>query len=172
MFCRRGRSSAPTVWRSVQSARRPVHLALTQNVHMDVVDRLSAFFIAVHYHPEPVFAAQLFGEPLGSEQDMPCQRLVLFGQVVEGTDRFFGDNQKMNRCLWSYIVKSEYLIIFIDDLCRYFTVDNLGKQGIQSSVSVSEVRSECTQQSELRPVALTGAIGFVHRGRYFSCHPS
>jgi hypothetical protein len=34
--------------------------------------------------------------------------------------------------LWGDVVKSQYLIIFIDDLRRNFPVDDLGEQSIHS----------------------------------------
>lgn len=66
-----------------------MHLALTEHVHMDVVDGLTAQLIAVHDHTKTVFAAQLFGQALSGEEDMASQAFVFFGQVIEGADRLF-----------------------------------------------------------------------------------
>ncbi len=38
----------------------------------------------------------------------------------------------MHGCLWGDVVKGQYLIIFIDDLCRDFPIDDLGKQSVHS----------------------------------------
>jgi hypothetical protein len=71
-----------------------VHLALAKHVHMDVVDGLAAFGVAVHDHAEAFLAALLDGQALGGEQDVAGQGLVFFGQVVEGADVFFGMTRK------------------------------------------------------------------------------
>ena len=82
--------------------------------------------------PEAFFAAQFKGQPLRREQDVSCQAFVLFGQVIQGTNGLFRDDQKMHGCLWGDIVESQYLIIFVDDLCRDFPIDDLGEQSIHS----------------------------------------
>lgn len=74
-----------------------MHLALAKHVHMDVVDGLAAFGVAVHDDAEAFLAALFDGQALGGEQDMPGQGLVLFGQVVEGADVFLRDDQEMDR---------------------------------------------------------------------------
>ena len=68
------------------SARRPVHLALSEYVHMNVVDGLPTLFIAVHDDPETLFTAQFQCQTLRGKQDMPGQCLVVFGQVIGGMD--------------------------------------------------------------------------------------
>lgn len=92
---RRGSGGSHGVYgRAGRSARRPVHLALTQNVHVNVVNRLASIFIAVHHYAKTVFAAQLFGQALCGKQNVPGQRFVFFGQVIEGGDVFFGMTKK------------------------------------------------------------------------------
>jgi hypothetical protein len=51
----------------------------------------------------------------------------------------------MYRRLWGDIVEGENLVIFIDDLRGYFSVDDLGEQSIQSCFSMVNVQGECTQ---------------------------
>ncbi|MNH24130.1 hypothetical protein D3C79_840480 [compost metagenome] len=113
-----------------------MHLALTEDVHVNVVDRLSTQLVAVHDHAETFFTAQLFGQTLGGEQDMSCQPLVLFGQVIEGADRLFRDDQKMHRCLWGDIVEGQNLVVLVDDLGRDFPVDDLGEQSFHYGCSM------------------------------------
>jgi hypothetical protein len=118
------------------SARRPVHLALTQYVHMDVVNGLSTFFIAVHHYPETFLAAQFQGQALGGKQNMASQGFVVFAQVIQGADGFLRDYQEMYRRLWGDIVEGEDLVIFVDDLRGYFSVDDFGEQSIHSCFSI------------------------------------
>ncbi len=76
------------------SARWPVHLTLTEYVHVNVVDGLPAQLIAVHHHAEAFFAAQFEGQTLRREQDMSGQAFVFLGQIVQGADRLFGITRK------------------------------------------------------------------------------
>ena len=77
------------------SARRPIHLALSEHMHMNVIDGLPTEFIAVHHHPEAFFATQLDGQALGRVQDMPSQSFVVLGQVIERVRiGFFGMTRK------------------------------------------------------------------------------
>src|SRR5690349_18775128 len=91
-------SLAPT-GACIESARWPVHLTLSKYVHMNVVDSLPTFFIAVHDNAETFFATQFQGQALGGEQDMSSQGLVVLGQVVQGTYRLLRDHQEVHRCL-------------------------------------------------------------------------
>src|SRR5450830_788579 len=124
------------------SARRPVHLALTQHMHMYVIDGLPTFFNAVHHHTKAFLAAQFQGQALGGEENMPGQGLVLFGQVIERAYGFFRNDQEMHRCLWGDIVEGQDLVILVNDLGGYFSVDDLGEQSIHSCFSIEWVGPE------------------------------
>ncbi|KPX79892.1 hypothetical protein ALO59_200059 [Pseudomonas amygdali pv. mellea] len=101
-------------------------------MHVNVINGLSAQIIAVHDHAEAFFTTQFKGQTLRCEQDMPRQAFVFFGQIVQGPNGLFRDNQKMHGCLWGDVVKSQYLVIFVDDLRRNFPIDDLGKQSFHS----------------------------------------
>ena len=59
-----------------------MHLALTQYMHMYVIDGLPTQWIAIHDHAKALFATQFQGQTLGGEQNMPSQCLVVLGEVV------------------------------------------------------------------------------------------
>ena len=88
---------------------------------------------------------------LGGEQNVPGQRFIVFGQVVEGSHVLLGDHQEMHRCLGGNIVEGQYLVILVNDIRGYFSVDDLGEQSIHSCFSVVLVRAECTQAIRVRP---------------------
>lgn len=100
--------------RQQDSARRPVHLALTQHVHVDVVHGLPAKVVAVHHHTEAFLAALLPGQALGGEEDMACQRPVCLGQVLEGGNVPFRDDQEVHRRLRADIVKRDNFLVFVE----------------------------------------------------------
>ncbi|MNI88160.1 hypothetical protein D3C73_1454280 [compost metagenome] len=56
---------------------------------------------------------------------MAGQALVLFGQVIERTDVFFRDDQKVHRRLGRDVVEGQNLVVLVDDLRRDFPVDDL-----------------------------------------------
>lgn len=107
-----------------------MHLALTQHMHMDVMHGLPTQLIAVHHHAEAFRAALLIGQALGGKEDVPGQELVVFAQLIEGTDVFFRDHQKMHRRLRADIVEGDDLIIFIQLARGDVSGDDLAEQTI------------------------------------------
>jgi len=90
-----------------------VHLALTKHMHVNVVDRLATQVVAVHHDAKALLATLLFGEALGSEEDMPSESfVVLFAQVVECRYMLLRNDQEMHRRLWRNVVESDDLIVF------------------------------------------------------------
>ena len=63
------------------------------------VHGLPAKVVAVHHHTEAFLAALLPGQALGGEEDMACQRPVCLGQVLEGGNVPFRDDQEVHRRL-------------------------------------------------------------------------
>ncbi|MNH40060.1 hypothetical protein D3C79_1013190 [compost metagenome] len=89
-----------------------------------MVDGLAAFRVAVHDHAETFLAALFDSQALGGEQDVASQGLVFFGQVIEGANVLFRDDQKMYRCRGCNVLEGQDLVVFIDDICRDFPVDD------------------------------------------------
>ncbi len=141
-----------------KSARRPVHLTLTQHMHMNVVDSLPTFFIAVHDNAETFFATQFLGQALGGKQDVSSQRLVVLGQVVQGAYRLFRDHQEVHRCLWRDVVEGQYLVVLVNDISRDFPGDDLGEQCIPSCFIRCLSWPECTLGGCASPVFYRRAI--------------
>lgn len=104
-------------------------------MHVNVVDSLPALFVTVHHDPEALLAAKLQREALRGKEDVAGKNLVFFSQVIERGDRFFGNDQKMNRRLWGNVMEGEHLVVFIDNLRRNFLGDNLAEQSGQSQFS-------------------------------------
>lgn len=109
---------------------RPVHLALTQHVHVDVVHGLPAKVVAVHHHTEAFLAALLPGQALGGEEDMACQRPVCLGQVLEGGNVPFRDDQEVHRRLRADIVKRDNFLVFVELARGNFPRHDLAEQTV------------------------------------------
>src|SRR5690606_429832 len=117
--------------RSALSARWPVHLALAEYMHMDVVDRLAAQVVAVHYDAKAFLASSFFGQALRREQDMTGERLVVFfAQVVQGRDVLLRNHQKMHGRLWRDVVEGDDLIVLVYLLSGNVTRHDLAAQTI------------------------------------------
>lgn len=99
--------------RQQDSARRPVHLALTQHVHVDVVHGLPAKVVAVHHHTEAFLAALLPGQALGGEgYGLPAAGLPRSG--ARGWECAFRDDQEVHRRLRADIVKRDNFLVFVE----------------------------------------------------------
>src|SRR5471030_2253393 len=132
---------------------------------MNVINGLPAFFIAVHHHAKAFLAALFNSQTLSGKQNMAGQGFIVFGEVIEGADRLFWNDQKMHGRHRGNIVESEDLVIFIDDLRRYFPVDDLGEQSIHSCFSIVKVQGSVPRPS-------TWAIGLVDRAGNLAGQPA
>lgn len=113
------------------SARRPMQLALPQDMHMYVVNRLASEVVAIHDDTKAFLAALLFGEALGREKDMARERfVVLFAQIVKGRDVLLRNNKKMHRRLRNDVVEGDDLFVFINLLRGNFPGHDLAEQTI------------------------------------------
>jgi len=91
-----------------------MHLALAEDMHVYVVDRLAPEVVAVHDDAEAFLAALFFGKPLGGEEDMTGERLVVFFvEVVQRGDVLLRYHQKMDWCLGCDVIEGNDLIVFI-----------------------------------------------------------
>lgn len=62
---------------------------------MNVIDRLPAKVVAVHYDSKAILAALFFGQALRREEDVPGEHLVvLLAQVMQRGNVLFGMTRK------------------------------------------------------------------------------
>ncbi len=59
---------------------------------------------------------------------MSDQFPVALFNVIDRSNRLFGNDQKMYRRLGINVFEGEADIVFVDDISRYFTVDDFGEQ--------------------------------------------
>jgi hypothetical protein len=108
-----------------------VHLTLSEHMHVYVIDRLAAKVVAVHDDAEAFLATLFFGEALGCKEDMAGERLViLFAQIVQGSDVLLWYDQKMYGCLGSDVIEGNDLIVFINPMCGNLPSHDLAEQTI------------------------------------------
>src|SRR3954452_18075026 len=81
-------------------ARRPVHLSASQQMQMDMEQRLATVLVAIHDEAIAVVGEALLLCPTGgSEEQFADQRGVLSAQVVECRDGVRGNEQHVHRRL-------------------------------------------------------------------------
>ena len=106
----------------------PGHASSTENVKVDVQDVLARIPGCVEDDPVSAFLDSLFLSDLPClGQDLSEKVLFFLGDVVQGREVFFRDEQNMNRCLGIYVVESEDPIVFIHDFCRDLFVCDFAK---------------------------------------------
>ena len=78
-------------------------------VHVQVIDLLSAMFVAIDEQPVAVLVDACFFGKFGGYGKQSAEHLfVFFGDVVGGRDEFVGDNQYMRGCLRADVAKCGY----------------------------------------------------------------
>src|SRR5262245_38821194 len=89
-------------------AWRPLHLAATQQMKMQVVDRLPAVAAAVHYPAVAVVSeAQLARQIADDLPHVADERRVGVGYVVERRDLLLGNQQHVRRRLRSNVAERQ-----------------------------------------------------------------
>jgi hypothetical protein len=98
---------------------------------MKVKDFLPSVATAIHNQPV-AFSINVFqtGQLAGYPGQMPQELLVLRFNVIETGNMQPGYQKNVYRCHRVYVVKGYNLLIFIDDLRRYFTAYDLAKDTV------------------------------------------
>jgi hypothetical protein len=99
-------------------------------MHVDMVNGLSAHFVAVHDNPETILTTLFLRQPLSGKQYVTCQRLVFMAKFIERGNVFLRDDQKVHGRLRANIVKGNDLFIFIELAGRNRTGDDSAEQTV------------------------------------------
>ena len=94
---------------------------------MQMVDALAAVRTRVDDSPITAIKAENIGDFRNRQQQMTTKLLIIRSKLTQRHDRLFRNEQNMHRSLRSDIAKRQTQIIFVDDICRYFAIDNFQK---------------------------------------------
>jgi hypothetical protein len=107
---------------------RPGQCTISQQVHVDMKYGLTGFLITVHHQPVPVIVdTSLVRDILRGTKKFTHDHLVIVDDVINRRDMFFRDNKKMYRSLGINIIEGEHVIIFKNDIGRYFAISYLAE---------------------------------------------
>ena len=112
------------------SARRPLHLALSENVGVKVHHALSALRACIHNDAVAFLELLLLCYILYLKQQMAQYLSVFRPGLIKGLDVLFGYDEHMHRGLRIKIFKSKYLIVFIDLAARNIAVRYLAENAV------------------------------------------
>lgn len=91
---------------------------------MKVIDGLLPVISTVEDRAVAVLQPFLFGQMLGYDEEVPDQRLVLFGDLVDGGDGLARHDKDVRGRLRVDIVKSDALIVFVHDIGRHVAIND------------------------------------------------
>ena len=92
---------------------------------MQVIDALAPVLSTVDHGSESVFETQVEGDFSSHQHQVPDQGFVLVLQVSQRNDRLPRDHQHVDRSLWGDVAKRQAPVIFMNDVGRYLSVDDL-----------------------------------------------
>lgn len=101
-----------------RSSRGPLHVALAENMEVDVTHRLSAMFTFICHDTESLLQAEFCRYLLNAVEHGSQHRTIgrsRFGQARDVLARYRED---MNRCLRIEVAKHDDIGILIDDISR------------------------------------------------------
>jgi hypothetical protein len=105
-----------------------------------VIDGLATVSTAIHYDAIATFGQSLLtGDLLDSQPQMSNERRILGLKMLDRHDRFFGYHKNVYRSLRCDIFKGETLLVFMNDICWYFAIDDLSKDGRHKGHSVGKL---------------------------------
>jgi hypothetical protein len=113
----------------VRLSRWPAEVSAGEDMDMEVEDALSALFAGVDDGSVAVVESELCGEFGDHEQEVSSELGVLWGEIIEGDKRFFGDEEDVSGRLGTDIVEGEAEIVFVDDFCGDFAIDDFLEDG-------------------------------------------
>ncbi len=91
---------------------------------MQVIDRLTTVAAAIDDHPVTAVKLELPCQITNYKKHVGNEVGVVVAQRGDGGDGLLWNYQEMYRGLRSDIMKCEATIVFVDDFCRNFFVDN------------------------------------------------
>ena len=104
-----------------------------EKMKVDVKDGLPGVLAAVDHQAVAIVQTKFFtGKFRGHAHDVPDERIIRFGQIIERGDLSLGDHEHMRRCLGVDVLKRQALVVFVDDVRWNLTVDDLFEKGLFS----------------------------------------
>ena len=110
-----------------QLARRPTEGATTEQMYMQVIDRLPAIGAGVDDGAEAVRQPELFGHFAGDDKEMSQQRGIIILRVRQRANRSLGNDQDVRWGLSVKVTKGECQFVFVDNVRRDLSINDLLK---------------------------------------------
>lgn len=105
--------------------RRPVHSSTAKEVEVQMFNRLTSVNAAVVDNAIAVGQPQFSRQFRNDRKNMRNQKRVVCCNVVCGRYAHFGDNQNVNRRLRVHVAKCQAHFVFVDNVCRNLSRNNL-----------------------------------------------
>ena len=101
------------------------------HMKMKVRHNLAGIFSGVSHRTVAGFGyPHRFGYVLHSSKDVAQHGGIVSVQIIHRSEVFLGNYQHMNRGLRLNVVKSQYLVIFVDLVGRYLAGDDLAENAV------------------------------------------
>ena len=114
-----------------QSSRRPSQASATQQMEVQVKNRLSRFLEAVGDEAEaPILESLLPGDLDSRSLELPQQKRLILTCVQQRRYVLSGNNQDMCRSLGVYVVKGDQFVVLIDNLGRNLAACDLAEEAV------------------------------------------
>ena len=94
---------------------------------MQMVDTLPAVRACINNGSISTIKAKNIRDFGNRQQQMSTKLRIVLSKLTQRDDRLFRNEQHMHRSLRSHIAKRQAKIVFIDDIRRYFAVDDFKK---------------------------------------------
>jgi len=113
-----------TVRLTAASAGWPVQRSTAEDMDVQVKHGLTTMTAGVDDGAVAIGQAQLPGDGGDHLQQMSGEFRVGSGEFSQRGDGLFGNEQNMHGCLWTDVVEGDAVLIFVDDACRDFAIDD------------------------------------------------
>ena len=96
-------------------------------MNVQMVDALPTVRTRIDDSPITAIKTENIGDFGNRQQQMSTKFRIDRIKLTQRDNRLFRNEQNMHRSLRSDIAKRQTQIIFVDDICRYFAIDNFQK---------------------------------------------
>lgn len=131
-------------------------------MEMDVEYGLSRVKAVVDDHPITArIETFLRSNGLGNKEEVANEFTVRHGDAVDAGDMFFWHNERVNRRLGIEVLKGDCVLIFVENRCRDFFLDDPAKNTVPirtHSLSPGMLSEKLLKKQERLPVWQAGPI--------------
>lgn len=118
----------------------------------------------VHDEAEAVGKVEFFRESAGGEEQVAEEGLVGESGFADARDKFFRNDQQVNRCLGMHVVKGNAEVILVLELGGDFAVDDaledgFGHKGRLLTEDTEDTEELCAGKFGARGAASVGSMG-------------